>query len=224
MDINLKDLANLLDKKEKDIITYIKQNKIPSYRIRNEYRFNRQEIIEWILKNKINLSADRLDMLMFGKKHVSITELVQRGGVKSGIRGKNIVEIINDAVGKITIPKVISKKKLIEILLAREEMMPTSVGNGIAIPHPRSPIIADIDSESISVCYLMNDFSYHAMDGIDVHTLFIILSANPNRHLEILSKISFLCQQADFINLLKARATKKTLLDYIKEKEKKWNK
>ncbi len=223
MDLKLKDLINLLKLPEKKILRLVKLDEIPAYKIRNEYRFNRQEIIEWIVKNKIEISRNNLNLLVLGKIPVSIKELVQKGGVITKVKGSNIVDIINDAVEKINTPGEISKEKIIENLLAREEIMPTSIGKGIAIPHPRTPIITDIDNERISICYLMNELSYHAIDGLNVHTLFIILSANQRRHLEILSKISYLCQQDDFIGMLKSREAKKAIINYIEEKEKSWN-
>ena len=111
------------------------------------------------------------------------------------------------------------REKITDALLKREEMMSTSIGGGIAIPHPRTPVITDVENASVSICMLEEPVDFRSLDGIKVHTLFIVLSANPKRHLEALSHISFLCQKKDFRQLLEDRAENDTILSYIEKAE-----
>ncbi len=103
-------------------------------------------------------------------------------------------------------------------------MMSTSLGHGIAIPHPRNPIISENENARISICFLKNDIDFKSMDNELVHTLFIIITANPKKHLEVLAKISFLCQKENFRELLKKRAPKEKIIGYIEELETEWKK
>lgn len=223
MDLKIKDIADLFDVPENTIRQWIDDKKIPFYKVKNQYFFNKSEINEWILKNKLAVTDKILDFKLTTKP-VLITELIGKGGVHYNISGDNLVDVIKDAVRIIPVPPFITKEEIESTLIERESMMTTAVGNGIAFPHPRNPVIADVDSEQISVCLLEKPVDFQAIDGKLVHTLFIIISSNSKRHLEILSKLSYLCQQADLLTLLKDKAKKKIILDYIKKVEKEWEK
>lgn len=223
MDLKLKDLAILLDVPESAIRHLIDDKKIPFYKIKNQYLFNKTEINEWILQNKIIVS-DRILNLKLTTKPVQITKLIHNGGIHFNIKGNKVKDVIKNAINAIPVPADISKKTIIDSLLEREEMMTTAVGHGIAFPHPRNPIIADVEMESIALCRLEHPVDFHALDGTAVHTLFVIISSNSKRHLEILSKISYVCQQQEFIALLESKASKDSILDLIAVIEQKWDK
>ncbi len=221
MDLKIKDVSRLLNITEKTVLKWIKEKDMPFYKINHQYRFNKGELNEWILKNNIPISDNFLEISELKEKFF-ISNLVKKGKIFYNIEGKDVNDVIASAINVIDIPIDISKNEVIQSLIEREEMMTTGIGEGIAIPHPRNPIITDIEHESISICMLKNEVDFKSIDDKLVHTLLIILSANPRRHLEILSKISFLCRQSEFIKLLKNHSTEETILTYIEEKEQQW--
>ncbi|PJA96177.1 MAG: hypothetical protein CO129_07900, partial [Ignavibacteriales bacterium CG_4_9_14_3_um_filter_34_10] len=205
MDLKIKDIVELLSVNEKTVYRWIKDKKIPCYKINHQYRFNRAEINEWILLNKIEMSST---FISEGSNKISLARLIETNGIVENISGSSVHEVLQNAVDKIKTPDDLSKNDIISALISREELMPTAIGKGIAIPHPRNPIITNPKNASVSVCYLETPLSFSALDNINVHTLFILLSASPKMHLEILSRISFLCHQENFLNLLKSKAPK----------------
>jgi len=221
MDLKMKDIIDLFDVPEKTIVQWINEKKMPSYKIKNQYYFNKAEVNEWILKNDIAISEKILDLALTNRP-VSLIDLIKKGDVHYGIKGSTVREAIDEVVDTIPIPKSAGSDTVRASLLQREEMMTTAVGRGIALPHPRNPIISDIDEESVSICFLKNQIDYGALDGEPVQVLFIIISSNAKRHLEILSKISFLCKQDDFLKTLKDKPQKEVLLYYIERAEKEW--
>lgn len=221
MDLKMKDIVNLFDVPEKTIIQWISEKKMPSYKIKNQYYFNKAEVNEWILQNDIAVSEKILDLALTTRP-VSLIDLIKRGDVHYDIEGKNVREVIDAVVDSIPLPKSTDKDTVRASLLQREEMMSTAVGRGIALPHPRNPIISDIDDEALSICFLKNPVEYGALDGEPVRALFIIISSNAKRHLEILSKISFLCKQDDFLKTLLDKPKKEVLLYHIERVEKEW--
>ncbi len=225
MNLKLKDLAELLQLPEKTVKSWADQGKIPSYKIGGQYRFSESEINEWIINNKLkdNLNlSEKIIELSAGKLHVSLTGFLNNGGIYYGVEGNSVNEIIKNCVNRMAIPETVHRSLLLESLLERESMMPTAIGRGVAIPHPRNPIITDIENESLSICFLVNEIDYGALDGENVHTLFIVLSANPKRHLEMLSKISFLCQSEEFMNLLKSRGASNVITSFLRKKDIEW--
>jgi nitrogen PTS system EIIA component len=223
MDLKIKDIANLFNITENTVRQWIDEKTIPFYKVKNQYYFNKSEINEWILRNKLAVSDKILDLKLTSSP-VIIAELIEKGGVHYNIQGNNLVDVIKNAISAIPIPSDITKEEIESTLIERESMMTTAVGNGIAFPHPRNPVIADVDSEQIAVCLLEKPVDFQAIDGKPVHTLFIIISSNSKRHLEILSKLSYLCQQVDLVNVLQDKAKKEVILYYIEKIEKEWAK
>jgi PTS system nitrogen regulatory IIA component len=221
MDLKMKEIVDLLEVPEKIVLKWINEKKMPSYKIKNQYYFNKTEVNEWILSNNISISKKILDFSLTSKP-VSLIELLKKGDIHYGITGETVEQVINDVVNSIDIPKSVDKESVRISLLMREVMMSTAIGEGIALPHPRNPIISDVDEESISVCFLKNPIDYGALDGKPVFVLFVIMASNSKRHLEILSKISFFCLQPDFVQTLKDKPKKAVFLYFIDRIEKEW--
>jgi PTS system nitrogen regulatory IIA component len=221
MELKIKDIVDLLQVSEKTVYRWIKEKKIPCYRIQHQYRFNRAEINEWIMSNKIELSSKLLD-LTIARRPTNFTDLLRNGGIYHDIPGATIRDVLHNAIEAIHTPPDIDKEDIISALLNREELMSTAVGHGIAIPHPRNPMITNINDASVSICFLKERVDFGALDRKPVHTIFVLLTYSPRRHLEVLSKISYLCQMDDFRAMLERRAATPELIDFIQSKELAW--
>ena len=153
---------------------------------------------------------------------VSLAELVHRGGVYYNISGASPVEVLSEASRTITLSRGVDRDAFLKAVLEREALMPTAIGNGIAIPHPRNPLISDEALQRVAVIFLKTPVPYNALDRKPVSTLFLILSANARTHLGILAEISHLCQKPDFIDLLEKRPSTEELTGYIAGAESGW--
>lgn len=54
MDLKIKDVADLLNVSETTIRRWLSDGKIPAYRINHQYRFNRLEIEDWVMSQKLD--------------------------------------------------------------------------------------------------------------------------------------------------------------------------
>jgi nitrogen PTS system EIIA component len=218
MQLKVKDLTDLLNINEKVLYTWIREKKLPAYKINHQYYFNAAEVKEWTLKNNIPVSSKLLDTAPGSPLNLPL--LIKRGGIFFDIEGKTSIEAIKNAVNIIPIPPEVSKDIVTFSLLEREEMMPTAIGKGIAIPHPRNPIIADVENESVTLCLLKKPVDFNAVDKEPVNAMFIILSANSKRHLQILAGISYLCRHNDLIEHIRSKHPADVIFACIEEKEK----
>ncbi|MFH1008695.1 MAG: PTS sugar transporter subunit IIA [Candidatus Latescibacterota bacterium] len=221
MELKIKDIVDLLQVSEKTVYRWIKEKKIPCYRIHHHYHFNRAEVNEWIMSNGIGLSTQLLNLPLTGRP-THLTDLLLHGGVYTGITGNTIRDVLHNAIESIDTPQDMDKEDIISALLNREELMSTAIGNGIAIPHPRKPLITNVKDASVSICFLAEGVNFGALDGHPVHTLFLLLTCSPRRHLEVLSKISYLCQMDDFRSMLERRASAQEISDFVQGKERSW--
>lgn len=135
----------------------------------------------------------------------SIIEMIRTGGVYYHVSGSSAEEVFTDAVSRILLPDGVDREGLLNGILERERLMSTSIGYGVALPHPRVPLVSDAGRERIYVCYLDRGVNFDAMDGLPVHVLFIILSSGSENHLGILSRLSYLLQQETFREALRTK-------------------
>jgi PTS system nitrogen regulatory IIA component len=95
----------------------------------------------------------------------------------------------------------------VNILLEREKLGSTGIGDGIAIPHGKLNII---DALAISFGRSQEGIDFNAMDGKPVHLFFLLLAPEnaAGQHLKMLAKLSRMLKDATFRkNLLEATST-----------------
>lgn len=148
--------------------------------------------------------------------------LVKRGGIYRNLQGTSPREVISALIKALPPVPQIPQEKLLKAVLEREELMPTGIGQGIALPHPRNPVIEDPAGQFVALAFLKNPVDWNSLDGKRVDTLLLIVSASAKQHLKTMSEITFLCRQNDFCQLLEKRASPEELLRFMAETEKNW--
>ena len=87
-------------------------------------------------------------------------------------------------------------------VFAREEESTTGIGEGIAIPHCKSD---EVKAPGLAAMVLKDGVDFDSLDGEKVHIIFLIAAPNTkdNVHLEVLSRLSMLLMDSDFVMRLK---------------------
>lgn len=220
MQLTVKDIAKLLNVTEKTIYRWIKQESIPVYRINDQCRFNRAEIIEWATSRRIPLSADILTE-SDGSKHPlpSLADTVRTGGIIYRVGGTDKPTVLRNVVDVMYLPEEVDREFLYQVLLARENLGSTGIGGGIAIPHVRNPIVLHITKPTITLCFLEHPIHFGAIDGAPVNTLFTLISPTVRAHLHLLSRLGFVLQDPGFKEALKNQLLRDRILEELTRAE-----
>ena len=88
-------------------------------------------------------------------------------------------------------------------------------GRGIAIPHPRNPIVLRVPAPAVAVAYLAKPVEYEALDGAPVHTLFTLVSRSMRVHLHLLAVLAAALGDPEVQRLILARAGAAELIDAL---------
>ena len=97
-------------------------------------------------------------------------------------------------------------------MLAREETMPTYLGNGVSIPHGQFDDIALIQETGISVLQLPAGVEWE--DGEMAH-LIIGIAAKSDEHIGILSNLAEAIEEEETAVLLAQTTDPQVILDYL---------
>jgi PTS system nitrogen regulatory IIA component len=195
MDLSVRDSAQLLKVSEKTIYRWVKQGKLPGYRINEQYRFNRAELLEWATSQRMNVSADAL----------------KAGGIHYRLTGTDKPSVLQSLVEVMPLPDQVDRQFLLQVLLARESLGSTALGNGIAVPHVRNPIVMHIQRPMVTLCFLEQAIDFGALDGQPVHTLFTIVSPTIRAHLHLLARLGFALRHPTFAEVIAQQGSREQI-------------
>ncbi len=197
MNLTVRDISRLLSVSEKTIYRWLKQGSIPAYRIQDQYRFNRAEILEWATSRRVAISPKAFDdgpSDGAALEPVSLVTSLRGGGIHYRVSGEDKTAVLKNLVHILPLPEGTDRALLAEMLLARENLGSTAVGNGIAIPHPRFPVILPPSADTLALCFLDHPVDFGALDGQPVAILFVLVSSTVRNHLRLLSRLAFALQ------------------------------
>jgi len=98
---------------------------------------------------------------------------------------------------------------------AREAMGSTGIGDGIAIPHVRNPVVLHVDQPFVTLCLLRHPVDFDAPDGQPVHALFLVVSLTVPAHLRMLAQLGFVLRDEPLRQLLRAAAPIEAILGRV---------
>jgi PTS system nitrogen regulatory IIA component len=220
MQLTVKDAAHLLSISEKTVYRWIKQEIIPVYRINEQLRFNRAELLEWATSRRIPVSPEIFLEAEKAQTHLpSLTEALRAGGVAYRLGGDDKPTVLRALIDVIKLPEEVDREFLYQVLLARESLGSTGIGDGIAIPHVRNPIVLHVTKPLIALCFLDHPIPFGAIDGQPVTTLFALISPTVRAHLHMLSRLSFVLQNPEFRTALRQQAARDELMALLAQVE-----
>lgn len=220
MQVSVKDAARMLNVSEKSIYRWIKQSVIPCYKINEQYRFNRTELLEWATAQRIQVSPD-----IFVESDTSAVALpclvaaIKAGGIIYRLGGKDNASVLRSIVDNMQLPEEVDREFLYQVLLARESLGSTGIGNGIAVPHVRNPVVLHVSKPTVTLCFLETPIDFKAIDGKPVNILFTIVSPTVRAHLHLLSRIGFVLRDKGLQDALQRQAPREELMESLDRAE-----
>ena len=216
MQLSVKDAAAFLNVPEDTIYKWVKQEEIPSYMINEQVRFNRSELLEWATARNIQVSPDLFAAGETGKIPVpALADALTEGGVAYRVGGSDQASVLRAVVDVLKLPEEMDRDFLYQILLARESLGSTGVGDGIAIPHVRNPVVLHVAKPTVTLCFLETPIDFHAVDGKPVNILFTLISPTVKAHLHLLSRLGFVLLTPKVKAALKRQAPQEELMRLI---------
>ena len=213
MELNANEVSSLLGLAEQEVRQRAHAGKLPHLDVQGRLRFNRQAILEWALRRDHPLNLGIGEMELAGLP--PITELFAPDRFYYDVPGSTFAEVLRAALDAFVLPPEADKELIYDLLISREKLMTTAVGDGVAIPHLRVPVVVNMPRPALGIFFLRKPILMNALDGKPVHALFLLLSLSPRQHLDLLARLAFLFRQAEFVNLLRDRAKPETILEWI---------
>ena len=220
MKLTVRDAARLLNVSEKSVYRWVKQGAIPAYQINEQYRFNRAELLEWATSRKIQVSPEIfVEDQSMESPAPTLGDALRDGGVYYRIGGTDKAQALHSIVEVMRLPEEVDRDFLYQVLLAREALGSTGIGNGIAIPHVRNPIVLHVAKPMVTLCFLETPIDFGSLDKQPVNILFTLISPTVRAHLQLLSRLAYALRDSAFMAAIQGQASRDDILRPLRQIE-----
>jgi len=192
MHLKTADVAKALNVDEKTVMRWIRKDRLPAEMVSGDYQINRVDLLEWATEH--GLKVDPSIYRLLDEENIPLpllSEAIEAGGIHCNVAGSDVQTVLQNVVDLLKLPPELDPEFILQVLLAREAMGTTAIGDGIAIPHVRNPLLLQLPVPQISLCFLSRPVDFGAIDGKPVQILFTITSPTVRTHLHLLSKLAY---------------------------------
>ncbi len=220
MFLNVSEAASLLSVSEKTIYRNIKQGNIPFYRVGEQYRFSRAELLAWATSRRLDVPHHLYhDTLHCTVPLPRLSEAVQEGGIFYRIDGLDKESVLLQLAEQARFAFPVDRDYLFRLLIAREALGTTAVGDGFAVPQLVYPTSLEISRPSVTVLFLENPVDFASLDGEPVRCLLVLFSANLRGYYHLYSLLQYALRDSGVKSTLKNQGGREALLQEISRVE-----
>jgi len=216
MQLTLREAAGYLGVTEPVLRRWIADRELPVHEVDERVYLNAVELWEWAVEHGVPASRRLLEHARRAPDPVPpISELLRAGGIFHDIDAPDKLAVLSEFVARLPLPPEQNRDALLSVLEAREAMGSTGIGDGIAIPHVRNPIVLHVAQPFVTLCLLRHPVDFEALDGQPVHALFMVVSPTVPVHLRILGQLGFLLRDETLRGMLRDRAPAEAIIGRV---------
>jgi PTS system nitrogen regulatory IIA component len=228
-DFDLPALASYLQRDARDVEKLVARGRIPGRRVGGAWRFNVDEVHQWMEEELPALSDSELQGVEVG---------VQGGPKSAGASSVLVCDLMREETTAVplagrTAPGVIQKlvevanatwqvycpEEVLEAVKQREKLLSTAFPGGVAMPHPRRPLGDMLGESIVAFGRTSTSIPFGALNGQLTDIFFLVLCQDIQTHLQVLARLTRMCLREDFLPSLRAAESANDVLSLISAAE-----
>ncbi len=220
MQLTVRDASRFLNVSEATVSRWIKQRGLPAQYVGGQYRFHRTELLEWATANRIKVSPEMFDRLLSEEEPIpGLAQALEAGGIFYGVQDTNKDRAMRALVQVLPLPDGVDRELLLRLFLARESAASTGIGDGIALPHVRNPIVLHVLRPMVTLAILERPVDFDALDGKPVQVLFSLICPTTRSHLQMLARLTYALHDFGFKDAVLRHARPEEILQQARRVE-----
>ena len=199
--LTLPQVAEYLQLAERTVLKMAQRGDIPAAKIASQWRFVRAIVDDWIVTRtsaphprEADAAAGPLDLSVVLRPEFVLSQL--RPEPSDGILRQLVHPLV--ASGFIR-----DGGLLLRGLIEREELMSTCIGDGVAIPHPRTPPAGLFPSPAVVLGRCPGGVDFNSPDGHPTDLFFLVCATDLPSHLRLMAKVAGLATRDDLMARLR---------------------
>jgi excisionase family DNA binding protein len=189
--VTLSEVASLLKVSEKTILRMLQDGEFPGFKVSNQWRFHREDIEDWLLirRDRNALDSSTVNRYPPGDGNtISLKNLTSEKWILNGLPVMRMEDMLVTMANRLVENHVVGDvADFVDGLLARERMAPTSLGQGVSIPHLRRPEEFPVKKPLLLVATCPGGIEWDAPDRRKVQLILLPIAGDVSVHLKILS-------------------------------------
>jgi len=153
---------------------------------------------------------------------MKIMDYLKEGRVISDLQGPDKLSVLKELSHALVAPRQVpSPEEITQVLLNREKLESTGIGEGIAIPHGKLKGLADF---VLSFGRSIKGVDFDSIDHKPAHLFFLVMAPEDSavKNLKLLSRIVTLLKDGSFKKRLMEARSQKELFQVIAEQDEKY--
>jgi PTS system nitrogen regulatory IIA component len=217
-----KELADYIKLNEKTVLKMAQKGNIPGIKIGNQWRFHIEAVDQYIQKGIVERTPDKeLDQIISTTEHIiPFSRLIKPELIELDLKAGTIGTVLENLAGIAERSGILGdRQKLLTELKAREKMLSTAVGQGVAVPHPRHPHPGLFRYPNIVLLRTAKGMDMKAPDKKKVRLFFMTCAPNVFVHLRLLAKIAKVIQRKGVIESFMEAGNREDVIRLLLELE-----
>jgi len=220
--MTLKEVADYLRLSEKTVSRMAQEGRIPAQKLARQWRFQRSSIESWIA-NRAATPVDQQELPPEATglpQPLTVANVITPGRINLNLAAPDKDGVLRELCALVLDPREERlSAMLLQALKSREDLCPTCVTDGVAIPHARNALVGVVDVPVLAYGRHNQGIDFGALDGKPVYHFFLLCAPNVRQHLQLLSRLARLVNNADFRAKLLAAKSPDDIIALIRETE-----
>ena len=149
---------------------------------------------------------------------MKILEILKQDAIIADLKSLNKKGVLEELIVPVAAIAGIDQEKLVRVLLERERLGSTGIGNGIGIPHGK---LKELEELVIGFGLSRKGVDFESIDGQPTHIFFVLMTPENSTglHLKLLARISRILKDDSFRARLLTAADSNEIYEIIKAED-----
>ncbi|MBX3423004.1 MAG: PTS sugar transporter subunit IIA [Pirellulaceae bacterium] len=223
-DLDVQQLAAFLHLTPDQVSKMVDRGQLPGRRVAGQWRFSEAEVNAWLEQQISASGADELN---------KVQQVVDRWTARCSDAGELASLLRQDAIeiplAARTSGSVVRRmcalaertgllwdaSRMVQAVLARENLHPTALDNGVALLHPRRPQTSILAEPLLALGISSQALPFGNTSGHLTDVFFLVCSTDDRVHLQILAKLSRLLASPGFLAELRTSDSARSVYDTV---------
>lgn len=180
-----------------------REGKLPAVRVGKRWRFRADALDGWSQERSHGAGKGGSRRAGDVGGGTSLSSLLRGELVICDLKASDRRGALDEIVRRLVAAGVLKEPQLfLKVLMEREELMTTSIADGVAVPHPRRAVEGMFERSLVSVAISKRGVDFTDSGGVPVRVFFVICARDDRWHLRILARISRLLLEMPVVERL----------------------
>ncbi len=231
-DLDVDQLAAYLHLTPQQVRRLADRGQLPARRVSGDWRFAEPEIHSW-LEERIGASdleeLSRVQQVVdrwsaSDSESVRLSDLLLEQAIEIPLSARTRGSVVRRICGLAEQTGLLwDTPRMIEAVLAREDLHPTALDNGVALLHPRRPQNSILGGPLLALGVSAQPLPFGNQSGHLTDVFFLICSTDDRVHLQVLAKLSRLLSGTSLVEELRSCTSAKEAHSLLTEHEIRWD-